>query len=231
MAQLNRRSPRRRLVAPMSSNSNYTPGPSGMEMAVATLQERVQALSRDIQNFQNGTNDLDRKIERSYSELTTKFETTMAGISARFDTSIMSLNSKIDERSRIPWAAWAVAVSAIIALGGLAYWPITAKQDDFTKSLSDLRQTIERTDDRLVPRGEHEEKWRSFDAQQMDLKASISAANVNLQRQIDEITRRASDIYTQRDAMQDDKLRIDRLSQTLNEIIMQQRLGVPTLPH
>lgn len=74
------------------------------------------------------------------------------------------------------------------------------------KDLDELEGQIDRADELRVPRGEHEERWRSVD---------LSLANV--QRQIDEIVARQGAVYGQRDVILDMQDRIDRMEALLRE--------------
>lgn len=56
-------------------------------------------------------------------------------LSANVNAFISNINQKLDERSKIPWAAFALAFSVITAIGAMAYWPILVQ-------LSDLRDKV-----------------------------------------------------------------------------------------
>jgi hypothetical protein len=150
---------------------------------IATLQAQVVNLSTDMQEFR------------------TQFNSAIAGI-----------NSKLDERGRIQWPAWTVAVSVTIAIGGLAFYPVTREQDK-------LWTAVDRINAVIVPREEHSEKWHSFDIQHADLKARIQQGEDNLQRQITDLQRSEMDVYTARDALIDEKHHVDELEKEFHELL------------
>lgn len=126
---------------------------------------------------------------------------------------IAGLSSKIDERSRTSWPTLAsfagVLVVVMGGLGALAYRPIEGSLNDIKgllplmvtraehmtalnhveRDLARLNQSVEKNEAAIVPRGEHEEKWRGN-----------VQAQANLQRQIDEIRRDYGQTYSLRDA-------------------------------
>ncbi|KAB7788073.1 hypothetical protein [Methylorubrum populi] len=79
-----------------------------------------------------------------------------------------------------------------------------ARRDEFQRQ-SEARDTklenvVEQIRDKIVPRGEHEEKWRGNDQRFVDM-----------QRQIDEQKRAFGDTFSLRDALQQMQKRIDAL--------------------
>lgn len=121
---------------------------------------------------------------------------------------ISGLSAKLDERSKTPWAtliSGGVFMLAIMStVGVLAYRPIDAAQIRGELDLRELRREamadMRVVKELIVPRGEHSEKWEANRAQIM-----------NLQRQIDELSKRTGDTYTARDAILDLKQQIQDL--------------------
>lgn len=125
---------------------------------------------------------------------------------------ISGLSAKLDERSKTPWAtliSGGVFMLAIMStVGVLAYRPIDAAQvrgeldlrEMRRETLADLRVLKEL----IVPRGEHTEKWEANRVQMG-----------NLQRQIDELSKRTGDVYTARDAILDLKQQIQDLRNSI----------------
>ena len=193
---------------------------------------------------------LDRKVGQTYTDL-----------AAKLDASISIINSKIDERGKIPWPAVGALLSAIIAIGALAYWPIQTDQGRLAKDIDALNATlltqsdrlsasIEKVSDKVVPRRENEQKWNNFDAQlaavshrievnaadidklgedkisvqsfnaeHADMKASNARDIENVQRQLDDLQRRDADTYNVRDALLDEKKRVDDLERDIRDLM------------
>jgi hypothetical protein len=127
-------------------------------------------------------------------------ESGLNALAAEVRASMERVSARLESRDRPQWQAMSVVLSAVIAIGTLAYLPIRenvaelkAKQslsqqqyvallealpNDFvgTKEHERLLGEIRRFEDGLVPRAEHVEHWHAVDNQ-------IAAA----QRQIDEI--------------------------------------------
>jgi hypothetical protein len=87
----------------------------------------------------------------------------------------------------------------------------TIQQQRYNAEMARIESEITTMRTGLVARAEHEEKWRSADAQHKDMQEEISTDVINLQRQLDELNRKQSDTYTTRDALIDLKKRVDRL--------------------
>jgi hypothetical protein len=216
----------------------------------ARLRERVETHDKDITGLQQMLLSLDRKVGQTYTDL-----------AAKLDASISIINSKIDERGKIPWPAVGALLSAIIAIGALAYWPIQTDQGRLAKDIDALNATllaqsdrlsasIEKVSDKVVPRRENEQKWNNFDAQlaavshrievnaadidklgedkisvqsfnaqHADLKASAARDIENVQRQLDDLQRRDADTYNVRDALLDEKKRVDDLERDIRDLM------------
>jgi hypothetical protein len=216
----------------------------------ARLRERVETHDKDITGLQQMLLSLDRKVGQTYTDL-----------AAKLDASISIINSKIDERGKIPWPAVGALLSAIIAIGALAYWPIQTDQGRLAKDIDALNATllaqsdrlsasIEKVSDKVVPRRENEQKWNNFDAQlaavshrievnaadidklgedkisvqsfnaqHADMKASNARDIENVQRQLDDLQRRDADTYNVRDALLDEKKRVDDLERDIRDLM------------
>lgn len=74
--------------------------------------------------------------------------------------------------------------------------------------LSDRLQSV---DDSIVPRGEHEERWRSQEAAVENARKEADKSADSLQRQIDEVKQSLGGIYGARDVIRDLQARMDRL--------------------
>ena len=98
-------------------------------------------------------------------------EARVEGIVGTLDkvvSAVSGLGEKLDKKGQTPWAviwsALSVMLAFIVAIGGLAYWPIKDGQADIKASLLLMQ---ERADKRfetiganLVTRAEHEMHWR-----------------------------------------------------------------------
>lgn len=141
---------------------------------------------------------------------------------------IAGLSSKIDERSRTSWPTLAAFASVLVlvmgALGALATKPMESSLNDIKSSLplfvtraeatvartqierelARLNMALEKADSAIVPRGEHQEKWRGNDQ-----------ALGNIQRQVDEIRRDYGQTYSLRDAFAQMQRKVDDMEKEL----------------
>ena len=181
------------------------------------LEQRVYGIEQSFAS-------LVQQMERDRSELAAQ----MAQDRAHFDTRFSSLQEMVADRSRTPWgvliAGLSLIVTMMVALGTLAYLPIKTQMEDTKgevarltaimvprvelerdwgrneKTLGGLAELIQRNQALIVPRGEHEEKWRSQLARDTDF-----------QRQIDELRRSFGDTYSLKDALRAMQERLDRI--------------------
>ena len=177
------------------------------------LEQRVLGVESALTNV-IGAMDRDR------AHVDQQFQNHRLHVDQQFST----LQTTIAERSKIPWPALGVMLSAIVVIGGMAYLPIKEKQSDQALAIVALQgsivprtehverwriteRDIERLNDRItdnfkaiVPRGEHEEKWRSY-----------TSAQGEFQRQIDEIRKGFGETYSLRDALRTMQERLDRI--------------------
>lgn len=135
-------------------------------------------------------------------------ESGIAGINARLDT----LSTQLQERNKPQWGLLVSLASLIVvvtvAIGGIAYAPIISglyrMEQDYKERVADNRRELKDIQQALVSRGEHEQIWRSFTSNLSDH-----------QRQLDEIKRSYSDIYSPKDALTTLQRRIDSLEQRI----------------
>lgn len=143
---------------------------------------------------------------------------------------IAGLSSKIDERSRTSWPTLAAFASVLVlvmgGLGALAYRPIEQSLNDlkgllplmvtraeanvterhFERDIARIQASVEKIETSIVPRGEHEEKWRGN-----------AAALANQQRQIDEIRRDYGQTYSLRDAFAHMQRKVEDMEKELRK--------------
>jgi len=191
-----------------------------------TLPFRLEpaAIEQRVQNLEQGVKDHQAQTAAQFNSLSQQ---------------IANLSTKLDERAKIPWPALGVMLSFLTVVGGLVWYPVKAeldrhgrvvekmqdelitskeveyrlgtsgqRRDDWQRSAEDrMRRNEARIDDvtkLIVPRGEHEEKWRSNDRQFTDT-----------QRQLDEIKKAYSDLYSPRDALTNLQRRLEDVERRL----------------
>lgn len=157
--------------------------------------------------------------EASNAALTVRVDSLQADIS-RVGNDVRSLSSKIDLISRPAtpqYTTWIAASGLIISLMvGFFTLGISPIKEAIAKNDGDLRASVtkvehtaalarkELADDlkeirgAVVPRGEHEQRWRSFEA---------SLANIS--SRLDETRKTLSDLYSPKDALKDLQKQID----------------------
>lgn len=131
-------------------------------------------------------------------------ERSLTGISVRLDT----LSSQLAERSRPQWGLLislaSLIIVVVVTLGGIAYAPIISglyrQEVDYKERIAETKKDLRDIQTSIVPRGEHEQIWLTF-------KGNIS----DHQRQLDEMKRTYSEIYSPKDALTSLQRRIDVL--------------------
>lgn len=131
-------------------------------------------------------------------------ERSLVGIGTRLDT----LSTQLAERSRPQWGILislaSLVVVVMVTLGGIAYAPILSgmsrQEADYKERITENKAEIKILLSSIVPRGEHEQIWRN-----------IATTTTDHQRQIDEIKKVYSDIYSPKDALTSLQRRIDSL--------------------
>lgn len=125
-------------------------------------------------------------------------ETRLDGFGQTLNSVVAGLNAlgeKLDKRGQTPWAViWSaagVAMTVMVAVGGLAYWPIKDGQADLKGSVLLLQ---ERSDKRLeslattqVSRAEHEVHWRMQEREVDAVRARIGRVEDRLTSRIERL--------------------------------------------
>lgn len=139
-----------------------------------TLDVQVKGLETDV-----------RDLKDSVLGLNAEFKQAIASISHEVRTAISGLSNQFTERQRTPWGVLISAAMAIVAVlgvvGNQAIGPVTEAQRI-------LATKIERMEDRVVPRVEHQLHWEAEEARYREL-------TLRIQRQWDqqmELARRLS---------------------------------------
>lgn len=188
----------------MANNGQFDPVASW-----AKLSERVENQGKDIVDLRSNMNSGFQSINANLATLSNELR---AGGKTQWP---------------VIWSAIGVSFAIIVAIGGLAYAPVTsgmARVESSIGSLSERMITRQEMDwrqarsqeDRLraeasitdlrshqVPRGELDRVFESYDSQLRDK-----------QRQLDDIKAQQAGIYGARDAMLDMRERLDRLERS-----------------
>lgn len=137
-------------------------------------------------------------------------ERTLTAIGVRLD----ALGTQLAERNRPQYGLMislgSLIVVVMVALGGIAYAPIISgmyrQEIDYKERIGENKREIKELQASIVSRGEHVQIWDSF-------KSQIS----DHQRQIDDLKKTYSDIYSPKDALTSLQRRIDMLEQRIRE--------------
>lgn len=115
---------------------------------VASLDEDVHAISADVSHLRN-TMATKSDVNNVHAALT-NFSQTVQG-------SFTAINEKLATQGKPQWNLYIMAaslmVAVMVALGGIAFWPIKQAQDTLFLELKEVRA-------HMVPRVEHIERWR-----------------------------------------------------------------------
>lgn len=146
------------------------------------------------------TTNLEQQVAQGFSELRRELGTLVSS----FNAQVQSLSTTFTQSQKTPWATLIAAAGFMLLLEGqfinAAKEPI--QHDIGALSSIDVRlwQEIDKINDHIVTRGEHEQKWASYDKQ-------ISA----ILDQIKEIKGDYKDIYSAKDIIKTLAEKVDRL--------------------
>lgn len=117
---------------------------------------------------------------------------------------IASLSQLVVASQKTPWSTLISGAGFIVvilmAFGGIFASSMARQIDDNKAAIHETRDDLKEMVRAIVPRGEHEERWRSEDQ-----------AIVNLQKQIDSLKSDFGSTYSLRDALADMTKRLDKL--------------------
>lgn len=198
---------------------------------LGAISERLHSNEVNLQRLGEDTNRQIRDLATATQTQINSLATATTAQTNQLGQQISKLDNSLQERGKIQWPAFALLLSAITAIGWLAYNPINAAQNriesqiiklaDTTPSSREIAATGARRDDwqryaeerfkkvegeanehqkAIVPRGEHEEKWRSVEQRFADH-----------QRQLDAIKADFSGLYRPRDALESIQRRLEFL--------------------
>lgn len=177
----------------------------------AALDERVTNLGTRLTSFEQNT-------ARSFTQL----EASIVGLSAEFRTN-----------QRPQWAALGVMLTAVIAIGALAYWPVRENQNEFRESIKTITASINVIPKEYLSRQEADQRAaRGLEDRQRtesaitDLRgnavprgewterqAAINATTADLGRRLDELRQDFGATYGIRDALNDLRSRLERIEE------------------
>lgn len=151
-------------------------------------------------------NNIRRITNEALEERVFGIERTLTGIGVQLD----ALRTQLAERSRPQYglliSLGSLIVVIMVTLGGIAYAPIISgmyrQEVDYKERIIENKHEIKDLQTSIVPRGEHIQIWDSFKSQILDH-----------QRQLDEMKKTYSEIYSPKDALTSLQRRIDMLEQ------------------
>ena len=173
------------------------------------LDTRLRANERGLTDIQSamrtGFSDITGQITAQYN----KFEQAMAAQGSRFEQQVAGQNALIEKQREPKFQIYAIIIPMVIFAVGFVWailqTQITSKLSAETFAIATERaketrlgqeKAIDRINEKMVPFEVHKIQW---DAQ--------AAANLTLQRQIDELKKGQSDTYSARDVILDLKSR------------------------
>ncbi|GLI23507.1 hypothetical protein GGQ86_002955 [Xanthobacter flavus] len=198
------------------------------EPDLGTVEQRVYALEQGFRDVRGDIAGQKADFHQQITGVKADFTQQLTGVATSLREAITGLSTKMDERSRPQWQLYVTFAGFLLTfttvVGTLAYWPIRDDTNELKTAvlrfeeravtraeLADRRATLEdrikriegdlnAAEKSIVPRPEHEEKWRSFDRE--------TAA---LQRQIDDLKKQFGDTFSLRDALLQMQRRIDAI--------------------
>jgi hypothetical protein len=115
-----------------------------------------------------------------------------------------SLAREVRERSKFPWPAIWGGISVLLVLvsmmGAIVIWGFNSYLGGIQGTFDRMQAQVEKVDDSIVPRGEHQERWRA-----------LEAADTVTQREIDAIRSDLGASFTLNDTLKTLVERIERL--------------------
>lgn len=207
--------------ASMPNSGNGNGNGDGEGVGARHYVDAIQAqLGERVTNLGRRQTDLETEMRSGFRQM----ESSITSFTNETRTSIAALSTTLAERNKPQWQALSVMLAAIVAIGGLVYWPIREGQTRIDTTLNRMNETMvtrqemdwrqaRGQEDRsrmessiadvregLVPREEHARVWSNYDQRLADQ-----------QRQLDELKTAASSTYGARDFLLDTRERLDRL--------------------
>lgn len=221
----------------------------------AAIERVATSLHSIQQDFNRKLDAAEHDTRRQFETFADKIAAQFATTNSRFDSALATRDAKLEaigneflKSRQAPYAQLMALGMLMLAFGGsigwLAYAPIadrTSKIETSYVSQKELdtradrgREDRERTNRQLeaiqnnvFPREVHQTRWLGFENQFTALNARIDLTTQNLQREIDVIQKGLGDTYTARDALLDNRKRIEDLESRLREINDGKGRGIP----
>jgi chromosome segregation ATPase len=194
------------------------------DAATAQLSERVTNMGRRI-------NDVEVEMRSGFNQLGASLNSS----TNETRSSIAALSASMAERNRPQYQALGFALTVILAVGALAYWPIRESTNDLKVAVMTLSQETNRSfemmAEKMVTREELD--WRSqrgaedrartetaikelregdvSRAEWMERNRARDSEIGELSRRIDEVRQAMGSVYGTRDVLLDLRERLDRL--------------------
>ena len=144
----------------------------------------------------------------------------ITSLSSKIDNSITAINGRFEERNKTPWPALSVAVSVLVIIGGILYWPIKDSQGRIEAAISQQQVIIGNLGEKFVTireldarsaRARIDTDRMAADLRKLDDASVPRVEHAALQRQVDDIKKAFGDTFSLRDALQQLQRRIDQL--------------------
>lgn len=213
------------------------------DAAIERVATSVQQLSTDFnRKLDAAEHDTRRQFETFGDKIAAQFSQT----NNRLDSSLAIRDAKLEQISseflksrQAPWAQLMALGMLMLAFGGsigwLAYAPISDRTNKIETSYVSQKELDTRADrgredrertnrqleaiqNNVFPREVHQTRWLGFENQFNAINLRLDASVANLQREIDVIQKSLGDTYTARDALLDQRKRLEDLESRLREI-------------
>lgn len=202
---------------------------------------RTAQLSERVANIGSRQSELEAEMRSGFRQI----EQSFTSFTAETRASINALAANLADRNKPQWQAIGVALTFVVIMGGLVYWPIREQTGDVKSALALVAEKMV-TREELDWRSERGQEDRArTDTAISDLRgtmvtraewqernASRDNENANTQRQIDQLrgdfVSFASSLGNGRDSFADMKAEIRRLEERLDAWRMRRTQPAPT---
>lgn len=150
-------------------------------------------------------------VEQGVAQLRNELQSNFAALANQ----VGLLSDKFERKSQTPWSTLIAAAGFIVLIGGL-YSTLSLKPVE--QAIAQNATDIIHVKNDLVPRGEHQEKWRANDAKFDDFSLRMVSSRDLLMQQIKSVSdsvegikQQVGSTYGIRDVLMDVQKRIDKL--------------------
>ena len=190
--------------------ANDKPTPTQRERALDAAEEAAIAASSAALRVR--VDNLADDLHRLHTEL--------RDLASALSTQIRGLEHKHDTAQRRNWQMWGVAVSALVALGTLAYWPILRSVDKNEIAIAKLLEFV--TSDAVVHKNSFETSRAAITTTFAERERRIEQNRAGVERLEATIFTLHGQITAQEARTQDQSARLDAVSRRLAEFIRDQ---------